>query len=118
MIQQISIIPYANMNKVIFLKKKKDLIEHTVTHTVQELPGESLVCVWICNYASLQNIFFILKVYYCLSGGPMLLGRYIIPARIVLFSDGRPTDDSQMHDLMSEHREKPSEVNDHHIINM
>jgi hypothetical protein len=48
----------------------------------------------------------------------MLIGRYIIPARIVLFSDGRPTDDSQMHDLMSEYREKPSEVNDHHIINM
>ncbi|CAC5394639.1 unnamed protein product [Mytilus coruscus] len=43
-------------------------------------------------------------------GGPMSMGGYIVPSRIVVFSDGRPTDDSQMNDILSEYAPKPPEV--------
>ncbi|XP_063433518.1 uncharacterized protein LOC134715338 [Mytilus trossulus] len=43
-------------------------------------------------------------------GGPMSMGGYIVPPRIVVFSDGRPTDDSQMDDVLSEYAPKPPEI--------
>ncbi|CAG2208403.1 unnamed protein product [Mytilus edulis] len=43
-------------------------------------------------------------------GGPMSMGGYIVPPRIVVFSDGRPTDDSQMNDILSEYAPKPPEI--------
>ncbi|XP_076103286.1 uncharacterized protein LOC143072301 [Mytilus galloprovincialis] len=43
-------------------------------------------------------------------GGPMSMGGYIVPPRIVVFSDGRPTDDSQMNDVLSEYAPKPPEI--------
>ncbi|XP_052098291.1 uncharacterized protein LOC127733065 [Mytilus californianus] len=43
-------------------------------------------------------------------GGPMSMGGYIVPSRIVVFSDGRPTDDSQMNDILSEYAPKPPEI--------
>lgn len=43
-------------------------------------------------------------------GGPMSVGGYIVPPRIVLLSDGRPTDDSQINNPLAEQGTKPAET--------
>lgn len=43
-------------------------------------------------------------------GGPMSVGGYIVPPRIVVFSDGRPTDDTDINNALAEYGTKPPQI--------
>lgn len=51
-----------------------------------------------------------MEVFTVFKGGPMSVGGYIVPPRIIVFSDGRPTDDAQLNNAMVEYGTKPPQV--------